>query len=166
MARGYDGLTRLIPDNFAEIQGSWGDPTHFTLTDRFAAEDRTRQLVFWAVDWQSYEDAESAPTAAFDARQHNLDSRGVYVRHQDMLFNPERDLVWQDATRAVAGFRPTVGRGDMDLYPAMTVGAFGADRNGNGVFDRGPLPPTIRLRATSVARYNIYDKRVFTSLRN
>ncbi len=167
-ARGYDGLDALLPENFAKIASSWGDPAHFTLTDRFAASARTRQLVFWAVDWQAYDDFESTPTATFDAKQHNLDSRGVYVRHQDMLANPERELVWREAAHQNAGFAALAGNtpGDLPSFPQLTVGAFGADRNGNDVFDRGPLPISSRMRATSVARYNFYDKRILASLRN
>ncbi len=167
-ARGYDGPDALLPDNHPAIATSWGDQARFTLTDRFDASARTRQLVFWAVDWQAFDDFEATPTATFDAKQHNLDSRGMYVKHQDMLANPERDLVWRDATRSQSGFPPTPGgaRGDLHLFPQLTVGAFGADRNGNGVFDRGPLPATTRMRATLVTRYNFYDKRILASLRN
>jgi hypothetical protein len=39
-------------------------------------------------------------------------------------------------------------------------GGFGADRNMNLRLDRGPLPPSARLRAIEVARFNYYDPRV------
>lgn len=48
----------------------WGDPNHFTLTKTFEAAERCRQLVFWSVDWQTYEDFELAPAAAMDASRH------------------------------------------------------------------------------------------------
>lgn len=50
----------------------WGDPGHFTLTKRFATAERCRQIVFWTVDWQQYEDAETAPSAPVDASRHPL----------------------------------------------------------------------------------------------
>ncbi|MBA3937946.1 MAG: hypothetical protein H0X38_10825 [Planctomycetes bacterium] len=46
------------------------NPTDFTLAMPFAAAERCRQLVFWAADWQSYEDAETAPSAAIDASKY------------------------------------------------------------------------------------------------
>jgi hypothetical protein len=36
-------------------------------------------------------------------------------------------------------------------------GQWGADRNGNGSFDKGPIEPTVRLRAVTVGRYPFYD---------
>jgi len=48
----------------------WGPTNHATLPVKFAAADRCRQLVFWAVDWQSYEDFETAPSAPVDASKY------------------------------------------------------------------------------------------------
>jgi hypothetical protein len=45
------------------------------------------------------------------------------------------------------------------------LGRWGADRNFNGVLDRGPLPRSIRLRAAEVSRYNFYDPRLTLKLR-
>lgn len=42
-------------------------------------------------------------------------------------------------------------------YAYVHLGAFGADRNMNGVFDRGPVPRTVRMRAQQVARFAFYD---------
>ena len=39
-------------------------------------------------------------------------------------------------------------------------GRNGADRNGNGRYDRGNIPSSVRLRAVTVARFNYYDLRV------
>lgn len=47
-----------------------GQVSHFTITSRFEASERCRQLVFWVVDWQSYEDCETAPSAAVDASRY------------------------------------------------------------------------------------------------
>ena len=41
----------------------------------------------------------------------------------------------------------------------------GADRNGNRILDRGPVPKSTRLRATLLARYNFYDPRLTLRLR-
>ena len=45
------------------------------------------------------------------------------------------------------------------------MGLFGADRNFNLKLDRGPVPSSVRLRASTVARFNFYDLRVPASLR-
>lgn len=42
-------------------------------------------------------------------------------------------------------------------YAYVHLGAFGADRNMNGIFDRGPVPRTVRMRAQQVARFVFYD---------
>ncbi len=52
----------------------WGDRDHFSLTAPFDPTHRDRQLVFWAVDWQSYEDAETAPSAPVDASRYACSS--------------------------------------------------------------------------------------------
>jgi hypothetical protein len=168
-ARGHYGFNGPIPDNRAAIAGSWGDPGHFNLTARFAAAERCRQVVFWAVDWRSYDDFESAPSAQYDAKMHNFDSRGKMITSQDIDNNPERDLIWADDTHSALGYSISGDSfdqaGTMYLEPDRTVGNFGADRNGNGKFDRGPIPPSVRLRATQVGRFNYYDKRFVASLR-
>ena len=43
---------------------------------------------------------------------------------------------------------------------ACFLGTYGADRNDNHLLDRGPLPKSVRVRATTVARFQIYDPRV------
>jgi hypothetical protein len=48
----------------------WGDPAHFTLTAPFQPPERCRELIFWMVDWQSYEDFETAPSAPVDASRY------------------------------------------------------------------------------------------------
>jgi hypothetical protein len=45
------------------------------------------------------------------------------------------------------------------------VGLYGADRNFNKTLDRGPLPKSVRMRATAVARFCYYDPRVQAMLR-
>ncbi|MBA3685464.1 MAG: hypothetical protein H0W72_09520 [Planctomycetes bacterium] len=41
----------------------------------------------------------------------------------------------------------------------------GADSNGNGVYDRGPVRASARLRATSIARFIAYDPRIYLQSR-
>ena len=38
--------------------------------------------------------------------------------------------------------------------------------NSNNRFDRGQVPKTVRLRAVTVARFNLYNGRVWAMLRN
>jgi len=49
---------------------SAGSRSHFTLLNKFEASERCRQLVFWVVDWQSYNDCETAPSAPVDAGRY------------------------------------------------------------------------------------------------
>jgi hypothetical protein len=55
----------------------WGNPNNFTLTRPFDPSERCRQLVVWAVDWQSYEDAETAPSADVDASRYPIGAPGT-----------------------------------------------------------------------------------------
>ena len=44
-----------------------GDQSHYNLAAPFSAAERTRQIVVWSADWQSYQDVETAPSAPVDA---------------------------------------------------------------------------------------------------
>ena len=57
---GYEGLSQF------------GDIDHYNIAAPFDASERCRQLVFWAVDWQSYEDFETAPSAPVDCSKYPL----------------------------------------------------------------------------------------------
>jgi hypothetical protein len=50
----------------------FGDIRHFNLTQPFSATHRAREIVMWAVDWMSYEDAELVPSAPVDASKYPL----------------------------------------------------------------------------------------------
>ena len=228
----------------AENGPAAGIVSHFTITNRFAASERCRQLVFWVVDWQSYEDCETAPSAPVDASRYPKaapgglkpmtagrdwtttlgpttgfddlmwgftdgwgDSTGL---EQTMRFggglrlhralvgsylhayrNPEKNLLFtgpvdglatgadvrqrkirdidraadltNTASRAALNSPPDYGpptASENPRPPAIFAGAFGADRNGNDVLDRGPVPRSVRLRGITVARYNFYDTRL------
>jgi hypothetical protein len=233
------------PGSFVSENGpTAGQVSHFTVANRFAASERCRQLVFWVVDWQSYEDSETAPSAAVDASRYPKaapgglkpatagrgwttslvptadfddlmwgftdgwgDSTGL---EQTMRFggglrlhralvgsyvhayrNPEKNLLFTSSVAALptgasvvdrkirdidrtADLTSTASRqtlnsppdfgppsaGENPAPPAIFAGAFGADRNGNDVLDRGPVPRSVRLRGTTVARYNFFDTRL------
>ena len=49
--------------------------------------------------------------------------------------------------------------------PWVALGRWGADRNGNGLFDKGPIKSTVRLRAIEVGRYVFYDPIMHTWVR-
>ncbi len=171
-ARGQYANTGQIPDNNLNIAASWGDPAHFDLCAPFAAAERMRQIVCWSVDWKSYEDFELQPAATVDSRSHSIDSRGNQVSGYEIGIHPEIELFFDDATRArlyVFGGRTynwDAQRAYLFARPELWMGDYGADRNGNGVFDRGELPISARMRAVRVARFNFYDKRLIGSLRN
>ena len=192
----------------------------FTLARKFEVADRCRQLVFWAVDWQSYEDFESAPSAPVDASRYpkrsphgtNLSGNAAkpdilmqnawfHDRHQFLTRNPEKTLAFiVPTTNEITGAELLIGGNDSmwkdDARPDLGIdspkhrnanlvfsGQYGADRNFNGTnfqldtanpdpnrrndiikmfgkLDRGPVPKSVRMRATLVGRFNFYDPRV------
>ncbi|HYE04498.1 MAG TPA: hypothetical protein VEL07_03155 [Planctomycetota bacterium] len=186
-------------DNFNAIDTSWAtkadgtfDDSRFNLTEPFAAAERCRQIVCWAVDWQAYQDFETAPTGGYDASMAFMDSRGGYVDAEIANHPPDLTLSWNDASRTTRFPRPSVdvhyvpdatdpsgyrqvgaepfgtaqARRGTAAYRAAFFGLWGADRNGNGVLDQGPLPPGARVRAVSIGRWNFYDRRMVSALRN
>lgn len=85
----------------------------------------------------------------------------------------EWELAWWDATRqeSVTDHYAPLGNGQMrmaetsfTLTPKAFFGRNGADRNGNGRFDRGTVPSSVRMRALTVARFNLYDSIGFIQL--
>jgi hypothetical protein len=97
----------------------FGDADHYSLTLPFDASQRCRQLVFWVVDWQSYEDFETLPSAPLDASRYPIAGprmrgnganytavpRDFNGRMQDMRFvdphlfcyrNPEKNMLFTD----------------------------------------------------------------------
>jgi hypothetical protein len=168
---------------------------NFTLCRTFKAAERCRQLVFWAADWQSYEDAETAPSAAVDASKYlfaaPIDSAGgpapfdqrmqacAWPDHHIFQFrNPEKIITFTSPVQGMAtgadvsGLRILSGDGEgHDKYDgsaassARFLGLYGADRNFNGKLDRGTVPASVRLRATLVSRYNFYDPRLTLKLK-
>jgi hypothetical protein len=168
----------------------WGDASHFTLTRPFHPRERCRELVFWTVDWQSYEDAETAPAAPLDAsrtlchgvhqgNRNNYGGRlggGVSTEDALHLRNPERmvsftaDVSAMPSGSDVTSVLMTQGGANLGSDQgggARTVllGIYGADRNRNYLLDRGPVPKSVRMRATQVSRFTYYDPRLPITLR-
>jgi hypothetical protein len=158
--------------------GRWGNSDNFTLAKPFQAMERCRQLVFWAVDWTSYEDFESAPSAPIDASKYLFSSpQGddfatrmrvpEWIDHHVYQFrNPEKVITFKDSSRSSRILNGNGGGNDQGTGNSRVfLGQWGADRNFNGKFDRGTVPTSVRLRATPVARYNYYDPRLTLKLR-
>ncbi len=174
---------------------NWGDAAHFTLTRPFKPSERCRQLVFWAVDWMSYEDCETAPSAEIDANRYprgaprnnaNFEammSNPPFFDWQQYIYrNPEKVLVFKSPVAGLStgadvsslilgseggplssGKDDQLGRNPNAKY--IFSGLYGADRNFNKKLDRGPVPRSVRMRATEVARLAFYDLRVPAAIR-
>ncbi len=67
------GVSMTYPKADTPWSTLWSPSVNSTLTAPFEPTERCRQLVFWAVDWLSYEDCETAPSAPVDA--------GRYAKH-------------------------------------------------------------------------------------
>lgn len=190
IGRSYSFPNREIP-NDPYPAGRWGDPANFTLAKPFQAMERCRQLVFWAVDWTSYEDFESAPSAPVDASKYlfsaplgwgdmgNRMNECTWPDHHVYQFrNPEKAIAFTDAgvrsepsgtdvsTRRILNRNGEgTDKGASTDNISRFLGLWGADRNFNGKFDRGSVPRSVRLRAVPVARFNFYDPRLTLKLR-
>jgi hypothetical protein len=182
------GSLPMLPPNKSNIDGGWGDPTHFHLTRRFDPSERMRQVVFWSVDWQAYEDFELIPASPQDASMGFKDSYGVHMSADWWgVRRPERSLFWftdpestPPASLITAGTKrttgPTAAGGGNQTYDSwcdsseykagIFMGLYGADRNGNGKYNRGSVPKSVRLRATQIARFTIYDRVLMGEVRH
>lgn len=107
--------------NLDDIAASWGHQSPasedtFNLTQPFQPAERCRQLVFWAVDWKSYEDAESAPSAPLDASKVPYDSNGAgaYNSGAHKFNNPEAYFAFADAGRTT--INTSVAPGNLNAY--------------------------------------------------
>jgi hypothetical protein len=181
-----DGSTYGTP----EYQAFWGDLSRSTLTKSFKAAERCRQIVFWAVDWQSYEDCETAPGAPVDASKYpmpgplkdrDFENRMNFVDFRDeQLYsfrNPEKVLSFRsdvstlktgDSVETIIGYNrmgDQWDRGTGTEERKRFSGLYGADRNFNRKLDRGQVPRSVRLKATTVARFNYYDPRLPMTIR-
>jgi hypothetical protein len=93
----------------------WSPSVNSTLTAPFEPAERCRQIVFWAVDWQSYEDFELAPSAPVDAGRYakyapspgasfsSLCGGAAWMDHHMFGYrNPEKMIVFNSDMRSVA----------------------------------------------------------------
>ena len=80
------------------------NPDRFTLQYHFDAADRTRQLVFWHVNWHAYADSETVPSARIDLSHYGRygstfkTRNGSFVIYQDsrpirISADPEKGLI-------------------------------------------------------------------------
>ncbi len=209
-------INPTMRDGGYEPTSQFGDIGHFNLTEPFAPAERCRQIVMWAVDWQSYEDFETLPSAPVDASKypiagpragwhengdkpvtsiiHDFDGRMIDLEFRDEQLwsyrNPEKVIMFwpkggTDPRTLATGanvkdymvlnnaFDNVTGEGWRD-YPdkgpslesrKVFNGLYGADRNFNYQLDRGPVPKSVRMRATTITRFNYYDPRVQAILR-
>jgi len=183
-----DDIPTIKTARWGQGGGVFGDQSRVTLTAPFEPAERCRQMVFWAVDWQSYDDFESAPSAPVDASKyplqapktagHNVGSlmgQEFFDHHQFSFRNPEKVVAFTKPTirdlPAGTAFNEgsdvgssdangTKDRGTGANEKSVFMGLYGADRNYNGKFDRGPVRKSVRLRAVNVGRFNFYDLRV------
>jgi len=65
----------IVPGKVSNLMG---DLDHYTLGRPFDASERCREIVFWTVDWQSYEDFETLPSAPIDASKYPLAGPRMY----------------------------------------------------------------------------------------
>jgi hypothetical protein len=192
--------THSLPDGSTYGSGTydafWGDLSRSTLTKQFSPAERCRQIVFWAVDWQSYVDCETAPSAPVDASKYPIpgpmkripdnptatfSARMNYVDFRDeQLYsfrNPEKVLAFMrdvsgmatgDDVSGVIGYNRMGDQWDRGTgleNRKRFSGLYGADRNFNRRLDRGEVPKSVRLRASTVARFNYYDPRLPLTIR-
>jgi hypothetical protein len=111
----------IVPGGINRLMG---DLDHYTLGKPFDASERCREIVFWTVDWQSYEDFETLPSATIDASKYPLagprmtgtgssSGASTYRRFEDRMWdvdfvdphlfayrNPEKTELFYDAVPA------------------------------------------------------------------
>ncbi|MDA3961308.1 MAG: hypothetical protein PF961_11005, partial [Planctomycetota bacterium] len=159
----------LTSDNVTEIDRSWAGatmPNRFTATRKWEAADRCRQLVFWLADWQSYQDFEELPPEPTESALYTFTPEGKIMNVDREPFRmPEGQNLWSSSSRT-----GTINWGDFIKdgtqwwnnasirdNRAAYWGQYGVDRNHNGSFDQGELPPGTRIHAVTIARFNFYE---------
>lgn len=124
--------------------GLWGPSANSTLTAPFESAERCRQIVFWAVDWQSYEDFETAPSAPVDAGRYakyaprpgasfsSLCGGAKWMDHHMFGYrNPEKMILFNsDMTSVSTGTSTPPGK-------SAIPGVHGPDHFGSQTNDQG-----------------------------
>jgi hypothetical protein len=174
--------TYLLPVASGDRAGSTG----WSLTRRFDPSERCREVVVWSVDWQSYEDFEEVPGAPHDssllpqmpsansgtnwgaAPVYTTDSSAEECMPAEFPYawrNPDRAQVTSDGGKAVyANYCRGQSAASFNTLANYLI-RHGADRNRNGVFDRGPVRRSARMHATTISRFLVYDPRLYLQLR-
>lgn len=146
-------------DNAANLWYSWGNTARFNLTDPFHAAERCREVVFWAVDWMDYEDFETAADPPIDSRS---------LANTSAAYGAKSSRGAEASDNAASVYNVSSLRGFTTFAVQQPV-----DRNGNGrpsgasdrSYDTGNVKPTVRMRASSIARFVYYDGRLIGGLR-
>lgn len=127
------GVSATFPTNVIDSRmtssggsGHFGNIAHYNLTAKFEAAERCRELIFWAVDWQSYEDFETAPGAPVDASKYPLGAprsewhesghiiptrrtRNFDQRMGDLEFRDEQLWSYRNAEKTLSFFTDVTG---------------------------------------------------------
>lgn len=187
---GQDAFDMMVHNQQLQPPTPDNDQKRFWPVKPFQPFHRARKLSFWSVDWKSYEDAEIVPCAPVDWSKlfvypkNNfqwLYPNGDGGTVSSMLGIPEAPYVWYDSTRTkrmvdtmgsdVQNLETSSGGGAGPVSPGNMiwdnrVGHFGADRNGNGKLDIGPVPMTTRMKAVKVADFVFYDPVLRVNITN
>ena len=167
------------------LENNTQDRDRYWVNHAFAPLDRSRELIFWAVNWKGYEDAEIAPGS-----QEDVSVNGYYWQDSDSTVrmagmhplrgHPERSLLWTDTKRKTR-LMDVLSNGTLNggeeyfpsishsrIWPSSTAnkgqritdvwqGRWGADRNADNSLTQGTINKSTRLQANVVARFNFYD---------
>ena len=142
----------------------FGNFDHYSLTDKFSADERCRELIFWVVDWQSYEDFETAPSAPVDAGKYPLggprcnwhdsvDVAGVSGHHQaptyrtrtfdermiDMEFVDQQLVTYRNPEKTLLYWADTSGIATgTDMTSMMVLNTTNPNDGWRSLPDKGP----------------------------
>ena len=155
----------------------FGDFDHYDLTARFTADERCRELIFWVVDWQSYEDFETIPSAPVDAGKYplgaprcnwhdSMDVNGARGSHQvptyrnrsfdermiDMEFIDQQLVTYRNPEKTLTFTAdPTALATGSDMSSRMTL---------NGLPDKGPAVEARRVFCGVYGADRNFNKRL------
>ena len=140
------GVSFTYPNAATPWATLWSPSVNSTLTAPFEPTERCRQIVFWAVDWLSYEDCETAPSAPVDAGRYAKyaphpgkdfntlcgKDRGTWMDHHMFGYrNPEKMIIFNSDMSGIAtGTSTPPGK-------SATPGVMGRDDYGAQTNDQG-----------------------------
>ncbi len=148
------GVSYSYPESAPPAGAFSSAADHFNLTAAFTAAERCRQLVFWSVDWQAYEDFETAPSAAVDASRWpkaapwpsagaEMWSSGLdwIAPHQANFGNPEKPILFCRSMHGGDGIAGTAD--DVATGTDLIEGSGGNDILGSEIFYAPDKDPRI-----------------------